>query len=335
MIRPSPEIVSRCGPAPSADRSFPLARPAGRVRIKTSAKARGRQTQRRGTPVAEEVIGGYQMLRHLVTGQTSQVWEVVEANSGRHFAMKLLLPEKLHDSASRRFLLHEAKVGIELTHANIIRIVKVGEEPKNPYFVMDFFPAGNLKLRVMHREVAFIREKAQDIFKQAATALAFMNAKRFVHRDVKPDNILVANSGDVRIIDFALTQRMEKPSFFSKLFRRKPKPQGTRSYMSPEQIRGEPLDGRADIYSFAATAFEVITTTADRPGRPPFVASTSHELLTKHLTDKPVTPQTFNRDVTDQFSQLLLRMLAKKREDRPRDFHEVLMKMRTMKVFKG
>jgi serine/threonine protein kinase len=285
--------------------------------------------------VAEEVIGGYKVLKHLVTGQTSQVWEVVEANSGRHFAMKLLLPEKLHDGPSRRFLMHEARVGIELTHPNIIRIVKVGDDPTNPFFVMEFFPAGNLKLRLMHREVAFLREKAQDILKQAATAFAFMNAKGFVHRDIKPDNILVANSGDVRIIDFALAQRLEKrPSFFAKVFRKKAKPQGTRSYMSPEQIRGQPLDGRADIYSFAATAFEIVTTTADRPGRPPFVASTSHELLTKHLTDKPVTPQAFNRDVTDQFSQLLMRMLAKKREDRPRDFHEVLMKMRTMTVFK-
>jgi serine/threonine-protein kinase len=285
--------------------------------------------------VAEEVIGGYKLLKHLVTGQTSQVYEVVESNSGRHFAMKLLLPEKVKDAQARSFMLHEAEVGLKLAHPNIIRIVKVGKEPTNPYIVMEFFPAGNLKLRIMRKEHAFIREKAADILKQWATALAFMNAQNYVHRDVKPDNILVAASGDARVIDFALAQRIRKPGFFEKLFKKRGKVQGTRSYMSPEQIRGQFIDGRADIYSFAAGAYELVTTMADRPGRPPYRASSNHELLTKHLTEKPVTPAVHNPEVTPQFGDLILRMLAKKREDRPRDFHEVLMAMRTMKVFKG
>jgi serine/threonine-protein kinase len=113
------------------------------------------------------------------------------------------------------------------------------------------------------------------------------------------------------------------------MFRRKGKTQGTRSYMSPEQIRGEYLDGRADIYSFGASAFEIVT------GRPPFRASSSQELLTKHIIEKPVSPQIYNADVSDEFSALVLRMLGKKREERPRDFHEVLMQLRTIKVFKS
>jgi serine/threonine protein kinase len=275
--------------------------------------------------VAEEVLGGYRLLKHMVTGQTSQVWEVVEVSSGRHFAMKLLLPEKVRDSVCRNFLFHEAEVGKQLTHPNVIRIVKVDRSPDNPHFVMEYFPAGNLKLRIMRKEQDFLREKGLDILKQAATGLAFMNAKGWVHRDVKPDNILVASSGDVRLIDFALAQRI--PTGMAKFFWRKSKPQGTRSYMSPEQIRGQPLDGRADIYSFGVMCYEMVT------ARPPFRAASSQELLTKHITERPVSPRHYNPEVSEQFADLILRMLAKKKEDRPRDFHEVLMQLRGIRLF--
>ncbi len=278
--------------------------------------------------MAEEIIGGYRLLNLMMTGQTSQVWEVVEVSSHRHFAIKLLLPEHAARAEHRAFLFHEASVGKQLAHPNIIKIVHVNKDPKLPYFVMEFFPGGSLKARMMRKQTDFIREQAHGIVKQAATALAYMNATGWVHRDVKPDNLLVNSAGDVKLIDFALARRVEKPSFFGKLFRRKGKVQGTRSYMSPEQIRGDFLDGRSDIYSFGATCFELVT------GRPPFRGASSHDLLTKHLVEKPVTPCVHNPDVTEEFANLVLRMLAKKREDRPRDFHEVLMQLRTIRVFK-
>ncbi len=277
--------------------------------------------------MAEDLLGGYRLLKHMVTGQTSQVWEVVEAASGRHFAMKLLLPERVHDPVHRQFLFHEAEVGKQLAHPNIIRIVKVDRSADNPHIVMEYFPAGNLKLRIMRKEHDFLREKGHDILKQAATGLAFMNAKGWVHRDVKPDNVLVASSGDVRLIDFALAQRKQKESILSKFFKRKSKPAGTRSYMSPEQIRGLALDGRADVYSFGALCYEMVA------GRPPFRAASSQELLTKHITEKPVSPRHYNPEVTEEFADLILRMLAKKKEDRPRDFHEVLMQLRPVRLF--
>jgi serine/threonine protein kinase len=252
---------------------------------------------------------------------------VVEGASGRHFAMKLLLPEKARDPVHRRFLAHEATVGKQLAHPNIIKIVAVEKTGPNPYIVMEFFPAGNLKLRIMRKDTEFIYEKGQDILKQSATALAFMNAKGWIHRDVKPDNLLVNSAGEVRLIDFALAY--QPPTGFARWFGRKPKAQGTRSYMSPEQIRGQILDGRADVYSFGATAYELVAS------RPPFRGLTAHDLLTKHISEKPVSPQMYNKDVTDEFAELVLHMLQKKKQDRPKDFHEVLMALRTMRVFKS
>jgi serine/threonine protein kinase len=215
-----------------------------------------------------------------------------------------------------------------MAHPNIIRIVTVNKDQKNPYFVMEFFPGGSLRARLMTKQFDFIRQHAPNIFKQAATALAFMNAQGWVHRDVKPDNLLVSSAGDLRVIDFALARRAEKPSFFGRMFRRKGKTRGTRSYMSPEQIRSDFLDGRADVYSFGASCYELVT------NRPPFRAGSQEELLRKHLIEPPATPRMYNPDVSEEFAELVLRMLAKKREDRPRDFHEVLMKLRTIRVFK-
>jgi serine/threonine protein kinase len=277
--------------------------------------------------VASEQIGNYRLVKQMATGQMSQVYEVVEASSGRHFAMKLLLPEKIENAEAREFLLHEAEVGLKMAHPNIIRIFSVIRNPANPHFVMEFFPAGSLRVRLMRKEVDFLREKGQDILKGAATALAFMNAKGWVHRDIKPDNLLVSSSGDVKLIDFAIAQEIQT-GFFQKWFGRKPKVQGTRSYMSPEQIRGQPLDGRADIYSFGAMAYEMVC------NRPPFIGSTAQELLSKHITEKPVFPHTINTSVTKEFSEFIVRLLGKKQTDRPHDFHEVMIAMRSLRLFK-
>jgi serine/threonine protein kinase len=274
------------------------------------------------------MLGGYILKNLMMTGQTSQVWEAVEPSSGRHFAIKVLLPERATDEEHRRLLFHEAEVGKKLAHPNIIRVISVTKDQAHPHFVMEFFPGGSLKQRLMRKQFDFIKQHAHNIFRQAATALAFMNAQKWVHRDVKPDNILCNSAGEVRIIDFALAQRIQKRGLFAKWFGKRQKAAGTRSYMSPEQIRGEYLDGRADIYSFGASAYELVT------GRPPFRAAGNQELLEKHITEKPNSPRLLNPEVSEDFANLVLQMLAKKREDRPRDFHEVLIKLRTMTVYK-
>ena len=163
--------------------------------------------------MAEEVIGGYRLQSLLMTGQNSQVWEVVEVSSHRHFAMKLLLPEKTGGEV-RHLLLHEAEVGLKMVHPNVIKIVQVNKDPKQPFIVMEFFPSGSLKLRIVRKEFDWIKERATGIFKQAATGLAYMNASGWVHRDIKPDNILVNSAGEVRLIDFALARIAETQLFF-------------------------------------------------------------------------------------------------------------------------
>lgn len=273
-----------------------------------------------------ELVGGYRLRTLLQTGQTSQVFEVVDVRSNLHYAMKMLLPEAAGDQAQRQTLFNEAEVGTKLTHQNVIRIVKVNRSPDSPHFIMEFFPSGSLRLRLQARDTKFLREHARKIFKGAATGLAYMNATGYVHRDVKPDNILVNSIGDTKIIDFAITKKI--PTGVAKWFYRKSRPQGTPSFMSPEQIRDEMPEARADVYSYACTLFELTT------GRKPFTGSSQSDLLSRQISEKPTSPSMFNKELTDDFSALVLKMMAKKRDDRPTNFHEVLIALRKIKIFK-
>ena len=278
-------------------------------------------------PEVNETIGGYKLRSLLQTGQVSQVFEVVEPHSNRHFAMKVLLPEAAEKADVRANLFHEAEVGTKLRHENVIHILKVSRDQHSPHFIMEYFPSGSMRTRLMGKDFAFIKEHARGIFKQAATGLAYMHASGWVHCDVKPDNMLVNAAGQLKWIDFAISKRI--PKGLAKVFHRQKKAQGTPSYMSPEQIRKQPLDARADIYGLGATYYELMT------GRPPLRGNTIQDLLNKQLTEKPLTPQAHNKDITDEFAALVLKMLAKKKEDRPASCHDVLIAMRKMKVFKS
>jgi serine/threonine protein kinase len=275
-----------------------------------------------------EMVGGYKLRTMLQTGQTSQVFEVVEPHSNRHFAMKLLLPEAAADPEQRKNLFNEAEVGVKLTHQNVIRIHKVNRSQETPHFIMEFFPSGSLRLRLQAKDFAFIKEHARKIFKEAGTGLAYMNAMGYVHRDVKPDNILVNALGDTKIIDFAITRKI--PTGMARWFYRKGKPQGTPSFMSPEQILGEIPEPRNDVYSYGCTLFELTT------GRPPFRGTSTNDLLSRHFKEKAAPPSAYNSDVTDEFSEFVLKLLAKKKAERPGNFHEVLISLKKVKqIFKS
>lgn len=275
----------------------------------------------------EIVLGGYRRLNVLQTGQTSEVWEVVEATGKQRFAMKLLLPEKASIGSERRLLSHEAKIGMKLSHPKIIRFHSFVNDKHNPFILMEYFPSQNLKLRIMRgQNEAFIMPKMRSLLEQMILSLDYLHSRGWVHRDVKPDNYLVSKGGDVRLIDFALAVRAA--TGLSRFFARKnTRIMGTRSYMSPEQIRGLPLDRRADIYSFGVMMFEMIH------GRLPYVGSSGQELLSKHIT-APVPAFDKEKNVTSEFEALVTSMMAKKESERPATLAEVLERIRGMKIFK-
>src|SRR5262249_12464823 len=144
-------------------------------------------------------------------------------------------------------LKHEYEVGRALDHPQVIKTKALVRERDAVYLVMELYAVPNLKQRIVQGGEP-LAPLATKCIRQAAEGLSYFHSQGWIHRDIKPDNFLADDNGNVKLIDFALAAR--KKGGLARLFAGKTKIQGTRSYMSPEQIRGQSLDQRADIYSF-------------------------------------------------------------------------------------
>lgn len=275
--------------------------------------------------MAVDTVGPYRLLNKIREGKTCEVWEVINDSTGERLALKLLRGEAAKNREEVNFLKHESAVGKGLDHEHVIKIYKFGSDRDCAYLAMELYPAPNLK-QLINQGIEALWPTAADIIRKAGEGLAYFHEQNWIHRDVKPDNFLVKPGGGVKLIDFALATR--RKGALARLFGGKDRVQGTRSYMSPEQIRGLPLDERADLYSFGCMVHELLG------GKPPYTGTSTNDLLTKHLR-APIPPvQAANNNVTEKFGQLLRRMLAKKPDDRPDSMADFLAEMATMQVFK-
>jgi serine/threonine protein kinase len=276
--------------------------------------------------IGEDRIGDYRFVRMIHPGATSVVMEVVQDGTQKRFALKQLLASRAEERDERKQFEHEARIGMDLRHPNLVRVHEFVKDPEQPYFVMDHFPSFHLKLPIARPSVyPMPKTQLHRILEQAAAGLAYMHDKGLVHRDVKPENILANKSGEVRVIDYALAMR--PLSGLRKLFGGKVPRQGTPSYIAPEQIRCDSPTPLADIYSFGITCYELAC------GRPPFRANSLQELLNKHLQERPIPLVMHNKLVTTEFNDLILKMLMKRPEDRLDSLHEFLTRFRSVRIF--
>jgi eukaryotic-like serine/threonine-protein kinase len=279
-----------------------------------------------GTP---GYLGPYRLLNVVHTGHTTQIWQAYWDAKQRMVGIKTIIDEFRHDREHVGYLYLEYKVGVALSHPRVLEIYTYDRNRGAPYLAMEWFPAPNLKQRMLQGRQRIAHQLSR-IIDQAAEALDYFNRQGWVHRDVKPDNFLVSEVGDIKLIDFALAR--PATGGWAKLLARaswsKAKVQGTRSYMSPEQIRGDAIDQRADVYSFGCTVHELIS------GKPPFTGASSQELLNKHLRSAPPFLEASDRNVTPEFSQLIRRALSKDPAARPPSMAEFRAELRAIKLFK-
>ncbi len=272
-----------------------------------------------------DFLGSYRLARLIRVGITTEVWEAVKTDDPTRYVLKVIKRDK-KTKEEVAAMKNEYECGKSLKHKNIIKIYDFATTPESTYLVMEHFEHENLKLQLRSgpKDVAPFAIK---IIEQAAEALFYFNSEGWIHRDVKPDNFLVSNEGVVKLIDFAISVK-QKSGIAAMFGFGKSAVQGTRSYMSPEQIRNQNLDPRADVYSFGCSVFELLS------GKPPFTGTNADELLNKHLTGAIPNIQVYNDNVTPEFANLLKKMMAKRREERPATFLDFLREFRKIKVFK-
>ena len=276
--------------------------------------------------ITDERIGDYRYIRTIHPGATSVVMEVLQEGTGRRFALKQLLASRAEEREDYKAFMHEAKLGMELRHTNLIRVYEFVKDPVQPFFVMELFTGHHLKMPIARPSIyPMPRKNLHRIIEQAGSALAYMHDRGWVHRDVKPENILYNKSGEVRVIDCALARRVAVG--FMKMFEGRIPRQGTKTYMSPDQIRCESPTPSADIYSFGITCYELACS------RPPFRANSSQELLEKHVGERPLPLTSHNKLVTPEYNEMVLKMIQKKPGDRYASLHEVLSRFRSIRIF--
>jgi eukaryotic-like serine/threonine-protein kinase len=267
-------------------------------------------------------LGPLKLEAQLGLGRHCQIWEAVDTASRGRVAVKLIVPEKARDAGQRQLLEHELKVAKSVSHPTIIRIDRLSDEGGLPHLVMELFPHPNLKKQIA-AGVEQLAARLQRIITETALALDHLHGRGWIHRDVKPDNILAAPDGQVKLIDLAIAKR--KPGLLGRLMGGKGPVQGSPSYMSPEQIRGEPLDARADIYSLGCVLFELLA------GKPPFASPNANDLLNKQVSATPPAVESLNPNATTSVSKLIRQMLAKKPADRPASMQDVLTQLRSIR----
>ncbi len=266
----------------------------------------------------ETALGaGYSLGRELGGGGMSRVWIAHDESLGRDVVVKLLSPDLAQDLSVERFT-REVKLAAGLQHAHIVPLLTAGVTSDNrPYYLMPFVDGESLRTR-LERGGSVNEQPIADVvsvLRDVCRALAYAHARGVVHRDIKPDNILVSGGAAV-VADFGIAKAMNSArateTQTNAALTRVGTAIGSPAYMSPEQGSGDPeTDHRTDIYAVGVTAYELLT------GKPPFTQPTTTGLLMAHFTETPVDVRERRGDVPDALADLVMQCLAKNPDDRP------------------
>ena len=239
---------------------------------------------------------------------------------GRKVAIKVISASRPGEDAGRR-LLREAQAAAALDHPNICTVHEIRSEAGRSFIVMQYCEGETLADRLHRGRLA--AGETIDVVSQVANALAFAHNQGLVHRDVKPQNIMVGSSGRVTVLDFGLAKsitprgRLSEDTPTETQLTAEGVPIGTAAYMSPEQIKCEPVDGRADLFALGVVMYQCLT------GRRPFEGRHTFEVFEAVLHHDPVPPATVQPGVPQALSDLCMHLLARAPHERPQSAEEV------------
>lgn len=279
--------------------------------------------------MSKKVLGGrFQLEGKLGEGGMGSVYRALDLQSRRSVAIKILRKDLSESRHARRRFAREARAAGMLAHGNIVGILKFYDEAR-PYMVMELVDGVSMR-RFVRREKPTV-DRLLAVMMQLCDALAHAHDRGIVHRDIKPDNIVIAKpaaGGDlVKVLDFGLARvRLPEISHLT----RSGSALGTCSYMAPEQASGRPADERSDLYSLGVILYEAVC------GRTPFTADDPASILYMHVHEEPRNPRSHNPDIHPELERLILQLMSKQADQRPsnaRILKEQIQKLR--KVLTG
>jgi HAMP domain-containing protein len=260
--------------------------------------------------VGKRFAGRYDILELLGSGGMGVVYRAYDREVGEAVAIKTLRPDlgEIDATLLERFK-QELRLARRITHRNVVRTYDLGEVDGLYYITMELVRGTTVAMLI--REAGRLDVPATlTIGKQVCRALEVAHDEGVIHRDVKPQNLLVDHAGFLKVMDFGIARLTEHHSEPGRGLTAAGVVVGTPQYMAPEQLFGEPVDGRADLYATGAVLFECVT------GRPVFEAPSLVALLARHLDDAPPDPRRLNTDVPEPLAAAILRALARKPQDR-------------------
>ncbi len=269
--------------------------------------------------IGTRVNGEFELVRLLGQGGYGSVYEAIDLSLRRRVAIKLMLREKTTKPEFVEKFLREARTAAKLSHPNIVKIHHVGfcRELQQHFLAMEFVEGRTLS-EIMAQEGAFPVDRAIEVVTQSANGLAAAHQKNIIHRDIKPGNIMITGKGVVKITDFGLAKVYDPSDKDSTII-------GTPYFMPPEQFEGKARDGRTDIYSLGVTFYYLLTL------KRPFEGRTPAEVLLNVMRTEPVTPTVHNKSVTEPLAAVVLKMMARRLEDRYASCEEVLRALRALR----
>lgn len=251
-----------------------------------------------------KAVNGYEILRQVGQGGMATVFLARQRSMNRNVALKFLPYAFMNDEAYLQRFEREVRIVAQLEHRNIVPVYDFGEFEDQPYIAMRYMLAGSVEELLAAGRIPLSR--VLSIVEQVASALDYAHQKGILHRDLKPSNILLDDGGGVFITDFGIARILGEGG--SNITTQGVV--GTPSYMSPEQARGEPLDGRSDVYSLGVMLFELIT------GSRPFDSDTPYSIAVMHVTMQPPSPRDVAPSVTSPVEAVILRALQKQPDQR-------------------
>jgi tRNA A-37 threonylcarbamoyl transferase component Bud32 len=260
----------------------------------------------------------YAIESELGRGGMGVVYLARDSVLGRSIALKALPPGFMRDEGLDLRFRQEARVLAQLTHAHIVQVYDLVEEGDNMLIAMELVNGRNLSEQIQETGPMTVSQ-ALETGISMAEAMAYAHDRGVVHRDFKPQNVLINEQGQPKITDFGLAKISQSPKLTGS-----GAIMGSPAYMSPEQASGKSVDARSDIYSLGVTLYEMLS------GRPPFEGGTA-DVLVKHLTEPPPSIREFAKDIPEDLEKLLDDLLVKDPEDRVPDMNTVASRMKEIK----